>query len=66
MKIKHKTSFFMVALLAIIALNTNEANAAVSITPQISIVDMGGGSGSRVELDWKVPCWYGGSSCAIP
>ena len=56
----------MVALLAIIALNMNEANAAVSITPQISIVDMGGGSGSRVELDWKVPCWHGGSSCAIP
>lgn len=66
MKMKRKTSFFMVALLVIIALNTNEANAAVSIAPQISIVDMGGGSGSRVELDWKVPCWYGGTSCAIP
>lgn len=66
MKINRRAPFFVAVSITIIALNTNEANAVVSITPQFSVVDMGGGGGSRVEIDWKVPCWYAGSSCALP
>lgn len=41
----------------------NPASAKISISPNIAIVDNGGGGGPTSYDQIKVPCWYRGAQC---